>query len=182
VRSNLKPKRLPCQGLSLKTSALRPPSGCLRLAPAAGEHPHGGKVPGQDWPLRLYIVHDKGKGEKGTYPLAQGRRRRRVLVALPRAIELARHFPKKGSAAAAPPEGISAGRAAKESRSRVFDGPYGLYVKQGSELAVAARRQHGRHDHHPRKRLPCWRPRPHRQKANGHRPAKPATRQEKEKR
>ncbi|MCT0202622.1 MULTISPECIES: type I DNA topoisomerase [Synechococcaceae] len=125
---NLKPKRasLP-KGLKPEDLSLEAALGLLRLPRLLGEHPDGGKVQAGLGRFGPYIVHDKGKGEKDYRSLKA--EDDVLLVALPRAIELLA-IPKKGRGGRTALKDLGSPGGEGESIG-VFDGPYGLYVKQG---------------------------------------------------
>lgn len=125
---NPKPKRasLP-KGVKPEDLSLEAALGLLRLPRLLGEHPDGGKVQAGLGRFGPYIVHDKGKGEKDYRSL---KAEDDVLeVALPRAIELLA-IPKKGRGGRTALKDLGSPGGEGESIG-VFDGPYGLYVKQG---------------------------------------------------
>jgi DNA topoisomerase-1 len=125
---NPKPKRasLP-KGVKPEELSLDAALGLLRLPRLLGEHPDGGKVQAGLGRFGPYIVHDKGKGEKDYRSL---KAEDDVLeVALPRAIELLA-IPKKGRGGRTALKDLGSPDGEAES-IQVFDGPYGLYVKQG---------------------------------------------------
>jgi DNA topoisomerase-1 len=125
---NPKPKRasLP-KGLKPEELSLDAALGLLRLPRLLGEHPDGGKVQAGLGRFGPYIVHDKGKGEKDYRSL---KAEDDVLtVELPRAIELLA-IPKKGRGGRTALKDLGSPDGDGEP-IQVFDGPYGLYVKQG---------------------------------------------------
>jgi DNA topoisomerase-1 len=101
--------------------------GLLRLPRALGEHPDGGRIQAGLGRFGPYVVHDKGKGEKDYRSL---KAEDDVLsIGLPRALELLAQ-PKRGRGGRTALRDLGAPEGAEES-IQVFDGPYGLYVKQG---------------------------------------------------
>ena len=123
-----KPKRasLP-KGVKPEEMSLEDALGLLRLPRLLGEHPDGGKVQAGLGRFGPYVVHDKGKGEKDYRSL---KAEDDVLaIGLSRALELLA-MPKKGRGGrtALKDLGIPAGG---DETIQLFDGPYGLYVKQG---------------------------------------------------
>jgi len=125
---NPKPKRasLP-KGVKPEELSLEAALGLLRLPRLLGEHPDGGKVQAGLGRFGPYIVHDKGKGEKDYRSL---KAEDDVLeVGLARAIELLA-IPKKGRGGRTALKDLGSPGGEAEA-IQVFDGPYGLYVKQG---------------------------------------------------
>lgn len=125
---NPKPKRasLP-KGVKPEDFTLEEALGLLRLPRLLGDHPDGGKVQAGLGRFGPYVVHDKGKGEKEFRSL---KAEDDVLsVALERAIELLAQ-PKRGRGGRTALKDLGAPEGDVES-IQVFDGPYGLYVKQG---------------------------------------------------
>jgi DNA topoisomerase-1 len=125
---NPKPKRasLP-KGVKPEEFTLEEALGLLRLPRLLGDHPGGGKVQAGLGRFGPYVVHDKGKGEKEFRSL---KAEDDVLsVALERAIELLAQ-PKRGRGGRTALKDLGAPDGDAES-IQVFDGPYGLYVKQG---------------------------------------------------
>ena len=123
-----KPKRasLP-KGTKPEDLALEDALGLLRLPRLLGEHPAGGKIQAGLGRFGPYVVHDKGKGEKDYRSLKA--EDDVLLVALARAVELLA-TPKKGRGGRTALKDLGAPAGSDES-IQVFDGPYGLYVKQG---------------------------------------------------
>ncbi|MFL0732932.1 MAG: topoisomerase C-terminal repeat-containing protein, partial [Prochlorococcus sp.] len=125
---NPKPKRasLP-KGLKPEELSLDDALGLLRLPRLLGEHPDGGKIQAGLGRFGPYVVWDKGKGEKDYRSLKA--EDDVLLVGLSRAMELLA-MPKRGRGGrtALKDLGIPEG---SEEKVQVFDGPYGLYVKQG---------------------------------------------------
>ncbi len=123
-----KPKRasLP-KGARPEDLSLDDALGLLRLPRLLGEHPDGGRVSAGLGRFGPYVVHDKGKGEKDYRSLKA--EDDVLMVGLTRALELLA-MPKRGRGGRTAlrdlgvPEGGSEG-------VQVYDGPYGLYVKQG---------------------------------------------------
>ncbi len=123
-----KPKRasLP-KGAKPEELSLEDALGLLRLPRLLGEHPAGGKIQAGLGRFGPYVVHDKGKGEKDYRSL---KAEDDVLtVGLERAVELLA-TPKKGRGGRTALKDLGAPAGDDES-IQVFDGPYGLYVKQG---------------------------------------------------
>ncbi len=125
---NPKPKRasLP-KGVKPEDLSLDDALGLLRLPRLLGEHPDGGRIQAGLGRFGPYVVHDKAKGEKDYRSLKA--EDDVLLVGLARAIELLA-TPKRGRGGrtALKDLGIPEG---DEETIQVFDGPYGLYVKQG---------------------------------------------------
>ncbi len=125
---NPKPKRasLP-KGVKPEDLSLEDALGLLRLPRLLGEHPDGGRIQAGLGRFGPYVVHDKAKGEKDYRSLKA--EDDVLLVGLSRAIELLA-TPKRGRGGrtALKDLGIPEG---DEETIQVFDGPYGLYVKQG---------------------------------------------------
>jgi DNA topoisomerase I len=125
---NPKPKRasLP-KGVKPEDLSLDDALGLLRLPRLLGEHPDGGRIQAGLGRFGPYVVHDKAKGEKDYRSLKA--EDDVLLVGLSRAIELLA-TPKRGRGGrtALKDLGIPEG---DEETIQVFDGPYGLYVKQG---------------------------------------------------
>ena len=125
---NPKPKRasLP-KGAKPEELSLEDALGLLRLPRHLGEHPDGGKVQAGLGRFGPYVVHDKGKGEKDYRSL---KAEDDVLtIGLPRALELLA-MPKKGRGGRTALKDLGTPDGADEA-IQLFDGPYGLYVKQG---------------------------------------------------
>ncbi len=125
---NPKPKRasLP-KGVKPEDLSLEDALGLLRLPRLLGEHPDGGKVSAGLGRFGPYVVHDKGKGEKDYRSL---KAEDDVLtVGLSRALELLAQ-PKRGRGGRTALKDLGTPEGA-EAPVQVFDGPYGLYVKQG---------------------------------------------------
>ncbi|MCP9839876.1 type I DNA topoisomerase [Synechococcus sp. J7-Johnson] len=123
-----KPKRasLP-KGVKPEELSLEDALGLLRLPRQLGEHPDGGKVQAGLGRFGPYVVHDKGKGEKDYRSL---KAEDDVLaVDLSRALELLA-MPKRGRGGRTALRDLGTPEGASEA-IQVFDGPYGLYVKQG---------------------------------------------------
>ncbi|MFL0780866.1 MAG: topoisomerase C-terminal repeat-containing protein, partial [Prochlorococcus sp.] len=123
-----KPKRasLP-KGAKPEDLTLEDALGLLRLPRLLGEHPDGGRIQAGLGRFGPYVVWDKGKGEKD-YRSLKGEDDV-LLVELSRALELLA-MPKRGRGGrtALKDLGVPAG---SDEGVQVFDGPYGLYVKQG---------------------------------------------------
>ena len=125
---NPKPKRasLP-KGAKPDALTLEDALGLLRLPRHLGEHPDGGKVQAGLGRFGPYVVHDKGKGEKDYRSL---KAEDDVLaIELARALELLA-MPKKGRGGRTALKDLGTPEGADEA-IQLFDGPYGLYVKQG---------------------------------------------------
>ncbi|MEB3308352.1 MAG: topoisomerase C-terminal repeat-containing protein, partial [Cyanobacteriota bacterium] len=124
---NPKPKRasLP-KGVKPEDMSLEDALGLLRLPRQLGEHPEGGKIEAGLGRFGPYVVHHKGKGEKDYRSL---KAEDDVLsVSLNRAIELLA-MPKRGRGGRTALKDL--GSPDGGEAIQVFDGPYGLYVKQG---------------------------------------------------
>ncbi|MFZ9620105.1 MAG: topoisomerase C-terminal repeat-containing protein, partial [Prochlorococcaceae cyanobacterium] len=125
---NPKPKRasLP-KGVNPESLNLEDALGLLRLPRHLGEHPDGGKVQAGLGRFGPYVVHHKGKGEKDYRSL---KAEDDVLaIGLSRALELLA-IPKKGRGGRTALKDLGTPEGADEA-IQLFDGPYGLYVKQG---------------------------------------------------
>jgi len=123
-----KPKRtsLP-KGVSPESLTLDDALGLLRLPRLLGEHPDGGKVQAGLGRFGPYVVHDKGKGEKDYRSI---KAEDEVLsIGLSRAVELLA-TPKKGRGGRTALKDLGTPEGGDEA-VQLFDGPYGLYVKQG---------------------------------------------------
>jgi DNA topoisomerase-1 len=123
-----KPKRasLP-KGVKPEDLSLEAACGLLQLPRLLGEHPDGGKVQAGLGRFGSYVVHDKGKGEKDYRSL---KAEDDVLsVELERALELFA-MPKRGRGGRTALKDLGVPDGSTET-VQVFDGPYGLYVKQG---------------------------------------------------
>jgi DNA topoisomerase-1 len=123
-----KPKRasLP-KGVKPEEMKLEDALGLLRLPRNLGEHPGGGKVQAGLGRFGPYVVHDKGKGEKDYRSI---KAEDDVLVIdLTRALELLAQ-PKRGRGGRTALKDLGTPEGANEA-IQLFDGPYGLYVKQG---------------------------------------------------
>ena len=123
-----KPKRasLP-KGVKPEDLSLDDALGLLRLPRLLGEHPDGGKVQAGLGRFGPYVVHDKGKGEKDYRSI---KAEDDVLaIGLSRALELLA-MPKRGRGGRTALKDLGVPEGATEG-VQVFDGPYGLYVKQG---------------------------------------------------
>jgi DNA topoisomerase-1 len=99
----------------------------LQLPRLLGEHPDGGKVQAGLGRFGSYVVHDKGKGEKDYRSLKA--EDDVLLVQLERAMELL-SVPKKGRGGRTALKDLGTPEGSEET-IQLFDGPYGLYVKQG---------------------------------------------------
>lgn len=123
-----KPKRasLP-KGSKPEDMTLDDALGLLRLPRHLGEHPDGGKVQAGLGRFGPYVVHDKGKGEKD-YRSLKGDDDV-LAIGLSRALALLAE-PKKGRGGRTALKDLGTPEGAEES-IQLFNGPYGLYVKQG---------------------------------------------------
>jgi DNA topoisomerase-1 len=101
--------------------------GLLRLPRHLGEHPDGGKVQAGLGRFGPYVVHDKGKGEKD-YRSLKGDDDV-LAIGLSRALALLAE-PKKGRGGRTALKDLGTPEGAEEA-IQLFNGPYGLYVKQG---------------------------------------------------
>ena len=125
---NPKPKRasLP-KGQKPEDLSLDDALGLLRLPRLLGEHPDGGKVQAGLGRFGPYVVWDKGKGEKD-YRSLKGEDDV-LAVGLSRAMELLA-MPKRGRGGRTALKDLGKPEGSEET-IQVYDGPYGLYVKQG---------------------------------------------------
>jgi DNA topoisomerase-1 len=125
---NPKPKRasLP-KGAKPEELSLEDALGLLRLPRQLGDHPDGGRIEAGLGRFGPYVVHHKGKGEKDYRSLKA--EDDVLLVELPRAMELLA-MPKKGRGGRTALKDLGTPEGADEA-IQLFDGPYGLYVKQG---------------------------------------------------
>ena len=125
---NPKPKRasLP-KGVKPEDLSLDDALGLLRLPRQLGEHPDGGKVQAGLGRFGPYVVWDKGKGEKD-YRSLKGDDDV-LAVGLTRALELLA-MPKRGRGGRTALKDLGQPEGSDET-IQVYDGPYGLYVKQG---------------------------------------------------
>ena len=125
---NPKPKRasLP-KGTKPEDLSLEDALGLLRLPRHLGEHPDGGKVEAGLGRFGPYVVHHKGKGEKDYRSLKA--EDDVLMVGLSRALELLA-MPKRGRGGRTALKDLGTPEGADET-IQLFDGPYGLYVKQG---------------------------------------------------
>jgi DNA topoisomerase-1 len=125
---NPKPKRasLP-KGVKPEELSLEDALGLLRLPRNLGEHPDGGKVEAGLGRFGPYVVHHKGKGEKDYRSLKA--EDDVLMVGLSRAVELLAQ-PKRGRGGRTALKDLGTPEGADEA-IQLFDGPYGLYVKQG---------------------------------------------------
>ena len=125
---NPKPKRasLP-KGIKPEAMTLEDALGLLRLPRLLGEHPDGGRIQAGLGRFGPYVVHDKSKGEKDYRSL---KAEDDVLaIGLGRALELLAQ-PKRGRGGRTALRDLGTPEGAEEA-VQLFDGPYGLYVKQG---------------------------------------------------
>ena len=125
---NPKPKRasLP-KGQKPEDLTLEDALGLLRLPRLLGEHPDGGRVQAGLGRFGPYVVWDKGKGEKD-YRSLKGDDDV-LAVGLSRALELLA-MPKRGRGGRTALKDLGKPEGSDET-IQVYDGPYGLYVKQG---------------------------------------------------
>ncbi|MBD2422671.1 type I DNA topoisomerase [Cyanobium sp. FACHB-13342] len=123
-----KPKRasLP-KGVKPEELSLEDALGLLRLPRHLGEHPDGGKIEAGLGRFGPYVVHHKGKGEKDYRSLKA--EDDVLMVGLSRAVELLA-MPKKGRGGRTALKDLGTPEGGDEA-IQLFDGPYGLYVKQG---------------------------------------------------
>ncbi len=123
-----KPKRasLP-KGVKPEELSLEDALGLLRLPRQLGDHPEGGRVEAGLGRFGPYVVHHKGKGEKDYRSLKA--EDDVLVVGLGRALELLA-MPKRGRGGRTALKDLGT-PAASEETIQLFDGPYGLYVKQG---------------------------------------------------
>ena len=123
-----KPKRasLP-KGVKPEEMKLEDALGLLRLPRHLGEHPDGGKVQAGLGRFGPYVVHDKGKGEKDYRSIKA--EDDVLVIGLTRALELLAQ-PKRGRGGRTAFKDLGTPEGANEA-IQLFDGPYGLYVKQG---------------------------------------------------
>ncbi|QNI92382.1 DNA topoisomerase I/ omega subunit [Synechococcus sp. BOUM118] len=125
---NPKPKRasLP-KGQKPEDLTLDDALGLLRLPRLLGEHPDGGRVQAGLGRFGPYVVWDKGKSEKD-YRSLKGDDDV-LAVGLSRALELLA-MPKRGRGGRTALKDLGKPEGSEET-IQVYDGPYGLYVKQG---------------------------------------------------
>ncbi len=125
---NPKPKRasLP-KGLKPEDLTLDEALGLLRLPRLLGEHTDGGKVQAGLGRFGPYVVWDKGKGDKD-YRSIKGEDDV-LTIKLTRALELLA-MPKRGRGGRTALKDLGVPKGSKET-VQIYDGPYGLYVKQG---------------------------------------------------
>jgi DNA topoisomerase-1 len=123
-----KPKRasLP-KGVKPEDLSLEDALGLLRLPRQLGEHPEGGRIEAGLGRFGPYVVHHKGKGEKDYRSLKADDDV--LVVGLSRALELLAQ-PKRGRGGRTALKDLGTPEGADEA-IQLFDGPYGLYVKQG---------------------------------------------------
>jgi DNA topoisomerase-1 len=124
---NPKPKRasLP-KGVKPEAMTLEEALGLLRLPRQLGEHPDGGRIEAGLGRFGPYVVHHKGKGEKDYRSLKV--EDDVLAIGLDRAVELLA-MPKRGRGGRTALKDL--GSPDGGELIQVFDGPYGLYVKQG---------------------------------------------------
>ncbi len=99
----------------------------LKLPRLLGEHKDGGKIQAGLGRFGPYIVWSKGKGEKDYRSLKS--EDNVIDIDLERALELLA-MPKKGRGGRVALKDLGVPKGSKEN-IQLFDGPYGLYVKQG---------------------------------------------------
>ncbi len=123
-----KPKRasLP-KGVKPEELSLDDALGLLRLPRLLGEHQDGGKIQAGLGRFGPYVVWSKGKGEKD-YRSLKGEDDV-LTVDLNRALELLA-MPKRGRGGRTALKDLGNPKGSDEN-IQVYDGPYGLYVKQG---------------------------------------------------
>ncbi len=123
-----KPKRasLP-KGTKPEELSLEEALGLLQLPRLLGEHPDTGTVQAGLGRFGPYIVWNKGKGEKDYRSLKA--EDDVLLVDLKRALELL-SLPKRGRGGRTALKDLGIPQGEKDN-IQVFNGPYGLYVKQG---------------------------------------------------
>jgi DNA topoisomerase-1 len=125
---NPKPKRasLP-KGVKPEELSIEDALGLLRLPRQLGDHPDGGRIEAGLGRFGPYVVHHQGKGEKA-YRSLKGEDD--VLsIDLSRALELLAE-PKRGRGGRTALKDLGIPEGAEEA-IQLFNGPYGLYVKQG---------------------------------------------------
>ena len=128
TEENPKPKRssLP-KGVKPEDLKLQDAIGLLKLPRLLGEHPEGGKIQAGLGRFGPYVVWSKGKGEKD-YRSIRGEDD--VLeIRVERALELLA-MPKRGRGGRTALKDLGTPKGSKDN-IQVYDGPYGLYVKQG---------------------------------------------------
>ncbi|NDD69939.1 MAG: DNA topoisomerase I, partial [Synechococcaceae bacterium WB9_4xC_028] len=125
---NPKPKRasLP-KGVKPEELSLEDALGLLRLPRLLGEHPDGGRIQAGLGRFGPYVVWDKSKGEKDYRSLKA--EDDVLMVGLSRALELLA-MPKRGRGGRTALKDLGKPEGSDET-IQVYDGPYGLYVKQG---------------------------------------------------
>ncbi len=123
-----KPKRasLP-KGVKPEDLGFEDALGLLRLPRLLGEHPDGGKIQAGLGRFGPYVVWNKGKGEKD-YRSLKGEDDV-LTVEIARALELL-SMPKRGRGGRTALKDLGLPKGSKEN-IQLYDGPYGLYVKQG---------------------------------------------------
>jgi len=115
------------KGVKPEELSLEDALGLLRLPRLLGEHPEGGRIEAGLGRFGPYVVHHKGKGEKDYRSL---KAEDDVLaVGLSRAMELLA-MPKRGRGGRTALKDLGTPEVGDEA-IQLFDGPYGLYVKQG---------------------------------------------------
>ncbi|WP_320664065.1 type I DNA topoisomerase [Prochlorococcus sp. MIT 1223] len=123
-----KPKRssLP-KGVKSEDLTLNDALGLLQLPRTLGEHSEGGRIQAGLGRFGPYVVWSKGKGERD-YRSLKGEDDV-LTVDIDRALELLA-MPKRGRGGRTALRDLGIPKNSKEN-IQVFDGPYGLYVKQG---------------------------------------------------
>ncbi len=132
TEDNPKPKRssLP-KGGKPEDLTLEEAIGLLKLPRLLGEHAEGGKISAGLGRFGPYVVWNKGKGEKDYRSIKSDDD---VLeIGLTRALELLA-MPKRGRGGRTALKDLGVPKGSKE-KIQVYDGPYGLYVKQGKTNA-----------------------------------------------
>jgi DNA topoisomerase-1 len=123
-----KPKRasLP-KGVKPEDLTLEDALGLLRLPRLLGDHPDGGRIEAGLGRFGPYVVHHKGKGEKDYRSLKA--EDDVLVIGLSRAVDLLAQ-PKRGRGGRTALKDLGTPAGGDEA-VQLFDGPYGLYVKQG---------------------------------------------------
>ncbi|MFN5193633.1 MAG: type I DNA topoisomerase [Cyanobacteriota bacterium] len=123
-----KPKRasLP-KGVKPEDLTLEDALGLLRLPRLLGDHPDGGRIEAGLGRFGPYVVHHKGKGEKDFRSLKA--EDDVLVIGLSRAVDLLAQ-PKRGRGGRTALKDLGTPAGGDEA-VQLFDGPYGLYVKQG---------------------------------------------------
>ncbi len=125
---NPKPKRASLlKGAKPEEISLEDALGLLRLPRLLGEHKEGGKIQAGLGRFGPYVVWNKGKGEKDYRSIKS--EDDVLTIELARALELLA-MPKRGRGGRTALKDLGTPKGAEEN-IQVYDGPYGLYVKQG---------------------------------------------------